>query len=588
MARRLENFATRSRLKRACKRIECVTRGDQPQVSPPPKPRPVSTSSTSLDVLRPLPPCYGDSLHGRRSHSCVATSLRESSSKFLLPPSPDQNLIADAPLLPVLTTLLSSRADLPRAANMTQSSQSKSTSVFQALGSYADRIKDQPNGVSKASSSSSTPAPAVANSSKKANNRTGSARPASPAPAQSRADADAEDGPWETVRTGRNKTKPERQQPQDEKRASNSRNWRERDDKAADSKDKAGDAERPQKDEPAPKKDEVATTSSKGAQAATRPAVTPPKSAWAATGGKGVAAAVAAAAPAPPAPVEGPTKVATTSTKPVANGTAAPGNAPTAAASSATPVVEPSTSAPAPSKADEEGNWRARPKTETTAAPIPTPTPAPSVPKQAAPPPATNAWDLRRKVQPSAPTAAAPASSNVSSAATPLPQPSQVGTAPSSSAAPSTSAPEPNGDAKAGSSKKAKKKGEAAAAADASLWPDVTQAAEAVKVADSNKGKHEKKGSEVSGSGADEASSSAVPGGSEYLGTRPRANQLQRSKSGRRSLRPNFRKLPTRWPKTIARPRPRRKRPRMMPTRRRTERARREVPSTRRPRVRSA
>ncbi|WOO83742.1 La-related protein 1 [Vanrija pseudolonga] len=412
---------------------------------------------------------------------------------------------------------------------MTQSSQSKSTSVFQALGSYADRIKDQPNGSSKASSSSSTPASAVANSSKKANNRTGAARPASPAPAQSRADADAEDGPWETVRTGRNRTKPERQQPQDEKRASNSRNWRERDDKATDSKDKAADVERSQKDEPAPKKDEVATSSSsKGAQAATRPAVTPPKSAWAATGGKGVAAAVAAAAPAPPAPVEAPANVATTITKPVANGTAAPAAAPAAAASSAAPAVEPSTSAPAPSKADEEGNWRARPKTETTAAPAPTPTPAPSVPKQAAPPPATNAWDLRRKVQPSAPTAAAPASlSNVASAATPLPQPSQVGAAPSSSAPP-TSAPEPNGDAKASSSsKKAKKKGEAAAAADASLWPDVTQAAEAVKVAEGNKGKHEKKGSEVSGSGADEAPSSAAPGGKKQKWKAIPAAELQ-------------------------------------------------------------
>ncbi|KAL1406227.1 hypothetical protein Q8F55_007918 [Vanrija albida] len=407
---------------------------------------------------------------------------------------------------------------------MTQSGQSKSTSVFQALGSYADRIKDQPNGASKASSSSTTPTPAAANSSKKANSRTMTARPASPAPAQSKADADAEDGPWETVRTGRNRTKPERQQPQDEKRASNSRNWRERDDKAADSKDKAAEVDRPQKDEPAPKKDEAAASasSSKGGQAATRPAVTPPKSAWAATGGKGAAAAsaaVAAAAPAPPAPVESAPTAAATNAKPIANGTPAAGSATatTASSSSATPA-EPSTSASASSKADEEGNWRARPKSETTAAPAPTPAPAPSVPRQAAPPPATNAWDLRRKVQPAtpAPTAAAPASSNV--AAAPLPQPSQAA---SSSAGATTEA---NGDAKAGSSKKAKKKAEPAAAADASLWPDVSQAAEAVKVAEGNKGKHEKKGSEVS---VEEAPSSAAPGGKKQKWKAIPAAELQ-------------------------------------------------------------
>lgn len=299
--------------------------------------------------------------------------------------------------------------------SMSHSESQKSTSVFHALGSYADRIKE-PN--------SSKPSRLERSQTSPTKNTMASARDVV---------EDDGEGSWETVRVGRNKARPERL---DEKRGSSSRNWREREEKSdAVKEDKEASApSQPAKSDFPP----VSSVASRPKSADPAPATaTPsasatPRSAWGAT-------LPASSASAPP-----------TAT---VNGTAAP--QPVDAVSSS-----PQKQAPRKSSADAEaeGSWRARPN---VSAPEVV---ASSAPPKAALPPAVNAWSLRKPVVPAA--------------AVSTPTPAQAASAaPSAKAVESSPAAHANGEASA--SKKTKKKAEPPSVADSTLWPDVNQATKA-------------------------------------------------------------------------------------------------------------
>lgn len=283
---------------------------------------------------------------------------------------------------------------------------------------------------------------------------------------------DDAEGSWETVRTGRNKSRPERQ---DERRGSNSRNWRERgggEDKAeASGKDDAGNAK-----SSTSKKDSSASAAS---HSKSRSAADPsPSAAETATPSNGKPAWGAAA----PAPAAATNASADISVKSAADA------GPSASAEVPTKTVKPAVAEKATEskgEADAEGSWRARPKQvdEAPAAPV---APAPA---KAAPPPTVNAWSLRKPAVTPVPIAA-PSSST------------QAPTA--SSSAPVSS--HPNGEVKSGS-KKSKKKVEPPSVSDATLWPDVVQATKA----DEPKIKQDKKAVEA----AAEEAAQGVPVGSE-------------------------------------------------------------------------
>lgn len=339
---------------------------------------------------------------------------------------------------------------------MSPSTQSKSTSVFHALGSYADRTKDAtgktitPNGSAShspaaVSSSLSSPTPATT---PMPSTSTSKAAPAAPAAAP----VDDDDESWETVRSSRQKPRVERNT--EEKRGSNSRNWREREEKPkASTEEKEESRSRPSKKESRPS----STTPSAQASASTSRAasVAPSKPAWG-----GSAPGQSAVAP----PTAASTSNATPSAANSVNGAARPAAAKNGEAST-------SSESTIKGNASDEGSWRARPKAEEK--------PAAPVPKQAAAPPAVNAWDLRKKQAPTPNHGTRPSSS------TPL----QFG-----SVAASGSTPTENKSASESAStettkpKKKKKESAPPPVSDVNMWPDVNAAK-----SDEKKSKQDKK-----------------------------------------------------------------------------------------------
>ncbi|GMK57820.1 hypothetical protein CspeluHIS016_0406540 [Cutaneotrichosporon spelunceum] len=430
-------------------------------------------------------------------------------AQFLLswPPSPTfgsleqqfDTAIIDIPLVLLLPSVPPHLPQLRSQARRTQvqtttlfppltpgaMSQSKSTSVFHALGSYADRIKpEQSNGKSGSNSGVSTPSP-------------------SPAPGHSTEHYDDDGGgSWETVSTVRQKKRSERNtertERQEDKGRSNSRNWRDRgDDKTASTT--AADKE---KDGSAKKDASVSTaSSSRAATPRASAASTPPKSAWSATGPAS-----------PPAPsnvvAHNTSEPAEKSVEPAANGSG----------SNSGHSHKPSGDK-APTKADEEDNWRRK-----EPVPTPTPTPAIAMPAKIAPPPSVNAWDLRKKQLPVAsastskePTPAQAGAAKTAGPVAPKPAADVVAEASRASTTALQSAEVKDGKP---SGKKPKKKGADTHSGDATAWPQVSQAAE-VKAED-KKDKHAK---QLNDSTIDDGSS--AQGGKKQKWTKMSASELQ-------------------------------------------------------------
>ncbi|BEI86548.1 hypothetical protein CcaverHIS002_0608350 [Cutaneotrichosporon cavernicola] len=370
-------------------------------------------------------------------------------------------------------------------------SQSKSASVFHALGSYADRIKpEQSNGNSRSNSDSSTPLPS----------------PAAGRSTEHHEDDDA--GSWETVSTIRHKKRsernPERTERQEDKGRSNSRNWRERGD------DKTTSTTVADKDKDVSGKEGASASAASSSKAATpraSAAGTPTKSAWAATG---------------PASPPTPSSVA-------ADTTSAPADKPAELEANQSGEKRGHSHKPsadkAPTKADEEDNWRRKepaPMPTPAAAPAPAPTPVPAVPAKAAPPPSVNAWNLRKKQQPvsSASTSKEPTPAQATTkAAKRAASATTVVVAEASMAAAASSQPAESKDAKP-SGKKLKKKGADTHGGDATAWPEVSLSAEA-KSGD-KKGKHAKQSSD---STIDDGLS--AQGGRKQKWTKMSASELQ-------------------------------------------------------------
>lgn len=351
------------------------------------------------------------------------------------------------------------------------SSQAKSTSVFHALGSYADRIKEQGNSKSLSSSAataSGTTSPS-GSSSISPSPTPGSAKPAAPAVVE-------DDGPWETVRTSRKSRPTERAIVADEKRGSNSRNWREREEKpeAAKKETTTIDEDRRSASQVAKKETPTPETPASKAQTTTSSSATatPPKPVW------GSATPGLTPTSAPATVLETPL-----SARDPASPSADAGASAQLSSEPASVTVEEPKVAKAP--VSGETSWRAETKAA-DAAPVPVvapaPTPAPAPKPKVAPPPAVNAWDLRKK-QMAVPAAKAPV---------PALQSGSVAAEPEASTS----------EVKVG--KKQKKKAAAAAAGenapapvtDTSLWPDINTAVETVKTEDKRTKQQEKKDAE--------------------------------------------------------------------------------------------
>ena len=398
-----------------------------------------------------------------------------------------------SPPLPQLASqsLSLSSASLHHSMSTSPPVQPNSLSVFNALGSYADRMKSPPNG-----SASLTP------------NGTTSHIPASssvaPSPKadpakQSRPKTDVvEDGPWETVQTGR-------QRPREERKStggSTSRNWRDRP-----AKDASDEGERRVDSKSGGKKaanSSVPPESGAGAiteKPTNRVAMTPAsgtKSAW------GVTTPVAQqqqthitpssdASTSIQTPRSGPQRSQTVPSSPSLNGTIASHTSASVPASLSSPnlSVETASTSTAPTSialrgndVDEDTSWRMRQNEkadEVDASPQ----------KQSAPAPAVNAWDARKK------TLAPAANVNGTMHAVPM---LQFGTA--TSALDTTHAAMPNGNGHHGEAVKIARQKKPVSAVtpmhDANAWPDVAQAAgKAAEEKGKSKEKSKSEGSSV-------------------------------------------------------------------------------------------
>lgn len=361
------------------------------------------------------------------------------------------------------------------------------TSVFQALGSYADRIKDangKPITVNASSSPKITP-PAMPSSSS-SNGRTQKQANGSKVESKGesqRKEAPVEDGPWETVQSTRQRNRPEEKKSS----ANTSRNWRERPQKEA--KDKEEDEGR----RSGSKGQKKASGGSANSAASTKPSVasssvaktdkaTPAPSSKPAWGKVNAVAADSETPSIPPAVAAPAAKSSAQSSKaesssPRTNDRSGSVASPVPSAETASSVTAASSgSSGSKTEVEDEGSWRTRPNDKATEAATAEPSTAPT-PRPIAPPPAVNPWDMRKKILVTPLVNGNPASS------------SNTGPISSSQNATQTSKL-PNGEAKHDdmskviSKKKKKTPGEhiaPAVIADPSVWPDVAQAAEVAK-----------------------------------------------------------------------------------------------------------
>ncbi|WVW78500.1 hypothetical protein I302_100455 [Kwoniella bestiolae CBS 10118] len=381
-------------------------------------------------------------------------------------------------------------------------------SAFNALGSYADRIKDA-NGNPTRPTSSPTPAPSSSLASNgdigKTDSPSPSATPSSsssstvkpratksaPTPAVELSKETEQDGTWETVKSSRQRP---RQQEEKEKHGSNSKNWRDRSHReGAGSSQKQRPAEESEKKSGQGKSNKKhgnqATTSTVPSGSTAKPAPissAPTKPAWGALTHSTKPTSVASDTP--EMSKENGQQSTTVPSSPSLNGTTATANSASIPPSIGSPVLSSDTASTstanasvlskAVDKLEEEGSWRARPKPQVEETPQPAPQPA--QPRQAAPPPTVNAWEVRRK------TMAPPASATVTNSSTsPQPKPAQ-----SHSTKETSQKSVPNGHVKAETPAPKHKKKTAARATssalpppihDAALWPDVSQASEVAK-----------------------------------------------------------------------------------------------------------
>lgn len=330
-------------------------------------------------------------------------------------------------------------------STMSPSTQPKSTSVFHALGSYADRMKDAagktitPNG-------SASHSPAAVSSSLSSPTPTTTPMPSTSSSKATPAAEHDDDESWETVRSSRQKPRVDRNT--DEKRGSNSRNWREREEKPkASTEEKDESRSRPSKES---RPSSAAPSAQASASTSRATSTAPSKPAWG-----GSATGQSSTSP--------PSVTSTSSTTP---------SAPSSVNGAARPTTtngEVSTSSETTVKANvsDEGSWRARPAEK------------PVAPKQAAPPPAVNAWDLRKKQ------VTTPSHGTRPSGSTPL----QFGSVAASGS--TSTEPKPVSESTPSETTKPKKKKKDTApppVSDVNMWPDVNAAK-----SDEKKAKQDKK-----------------------------------------------------------------------------------------------
>ncbi|WRT64807.1 uncharacterized protein IL334_001742 [Kwoniella shivajii] len=420
-------------------------------------------------------------------------------------------------------------------------------SAFNALGSYADRIKDINGNPTKLTavpgpsssnttkintSKTSSPAPSTAPSSssstvKAREPKSTSTQTSVPKPSQSQ--VQEHDEQWETVKSSRQRIK---QQEEKEKHGSNSKNWRDRSHREG-AKQKNGDDTEKKSSHghgKSSKKSGTHTTLSNPTPAIVenndKPASTtsaPTKPAWTAL----TQPTQTTSTPKDDVPNQSETAKDTTQqgstvpSSPSLNGTTVTANSASVPPSIGSPHLSSETASTstastsvlskAVDKLEEDGSWRARTKSNVEERAQPAPAPTTAQPVQAAPPPSVNAWELRKKL-------ITPVAHSSTSGA-----PSQAKQLSSGPAKDSTQRPVLNGHAKEEASSKSKKKTSARAVSsaalpsinDATLWPDVSQAAVVVKVTEDKREKpKEKSGQEdasVTEDGATGTSNSKKP-----------------------------------------------------------------------------
>ncbi|KAK8847363.1 hypothetical protein IAR55_005220 [Kwoniella newhampshirensis] len=376
-------------------------------------------------------------------------------------------------------------------------------SVFNALGSYADRIKEQQAAAAVAAKSASASGPSTSMTANgdgprnitpsststvakgkdhktvSSSNSTAAVSPATHAP--------EDDGPWEKVQSTRQR------RPEEKRGGSSSKNWRDRshrDDQrekhGADSDKRSGGHSRSSKKNasssaPPGSTAAIEKTSNKSTFAAT---ATTSKLAWSAiaSGSQSTPSRLPATASVQAnVNASGTSQSQTTPSSPSLNGTTV---TPTASvpASIASPSLNSDTasSSTAVSKAGvlpgDEGSWRNRPKAKEQEQ---MEEPQPPASRKPAPPPAVNAWEVRKKTL-------TPSIANVAAESAPA-LPNTNGNSPRT---------QPNGTVKPVPKRRTHTATSTVVPSpinDAALWPDVSQAAEVAKSTEEKKEKIKEK-----------------------------------------------------------------------------------------------
>ncbi|WWD21456.1 hypothetical protein CI109_105941 [Kwoniella shandongensis] len=388
-------------------------------------------------------------------------------------------------------------------------------SVFNALGSYADRIKEQKAAAAvaaKAASSSGASASGTQNSPASRTSTTSASTPnTAPAggkgrdaksssasrntpAAASASQTQEDDGPWEKVQSARQR-KPE------EKRGSSSKNWRDRshrDDRKEkhghDSEKKSGSHSKSNKKGGSSSSAPPASSTApeKASSKATPTTASSSKLAWSAIASGSQTAQVKATPSSSDSSNDDstPKEVAQSQTalsSPTLNGsTPTPTASVPASISSPNPASDTASSSTAISKSgggpDDESSWRSRPKAK---AEEKVEEPKPPAPRQPAPPPAVNPWEVRKK------NLTAAVTTTTSGAGESI---KHHGSGQGANGV--VHKPLTNGIAKTAPKKKTSTAASAVAPPpihDANLWPDVAQAAEVAKAAEEKKDKSKEK-----------------------------------------------------------------------------------------------
>lgn len=358
-------------------------------------------------------------------------------------------------------------------------------SVFNALGSYADRIKDANGNFIKSSppsSSSATPEPPSLSSSTSGKKVSSAVTPKSSQQKQISSPQQGtfatEDGElWETVQSTRVRHRSDRfEEKEKEKRGSSSKNWRDRshrDEKNQDDGEKRSGREKSKKEKGDKSTSAPLAGSATSGEKATKSLPSSTKNAWGVTSSSQSAGSIAANPPHKQKAQNDSTSRSSSAAAPVG---------PTTSSTDET-VKQP--------EGSDEDNWRARPakadkneKTEESASTIQ----AQPQPQRQLAPPVVNVWDLRKKM--SVPALSSPTNATSTAAITPPKSDKEK------KITNGVVKEEGTGTAKSLS----KKKSSAAAVAlgtpsvlpsihDATLWPDITRAAEAAKAGEDKKEK---------------------------------------------------------------------------------------------------